>query len=578
MTSHTLESKFLIGYHKPKHLDGSNIPSLIDGSTTLDVSSNNVYNLQNYNPIYDLHFTMSNKNHDSIQLNHCYHFRNNNLVTDSHFNTLNKPSFIKYSPLLDPLRYMVGKYEDDREFLTNLPYSDAISNDISHNVLPKLKSTNNCAYVDTFFCYLSSMAMHTHNITNSLDFYGSYLGIQSNHKCIITDDIDFLVSSYFFNENINNLFTLENVSNDEVLTDGSRCKRNKLCISKTNKYSLNAIELDDIITDIQSNIEPIDSCIIYDEAMNESNIDKNETMDDDTSSSSDDSSLAYTTDSNESNADSDDEDDWETESDGTECDGSELSADEQEKYAIIKDFPVQLICLEKCDGTFDDLFTNGEITDEIASSALFQVIMSLITYQKLFLFTHNDLHTNNIMYINTEIPYLYYKFENNTYKVPTFGKIYKIIDFGRSIYTFNNLVYCSDSFAPSGDADTQYNTEPFFNENKPRIEPNMSFDLCRLGCSIYDFIIPDQLEYQDYDELQKTIHRWCLDDNGKNVLYKKNGDERYPDFKLYKMIARTVHKHTPQEQLKFDYFNQYLSVTDTAIDNIMNIDTLPTYY
>ena len=77
---------------------------------------------------------MSNKNHDSIQLNHCYHFRNNNLVTDCHFNTLNKPSFIKYSPLLDPLRYMVGKYEDDREFLTNLPYSDAISNDISHNV------------------------------------------------------------------------------------------------------------------------------------------------------------------------------------------------------------------------------------------------------------------------------------------------------------------------------------------------------------------------------------------------------------------------------------------------------------
>tara|TARA_B110000879_G_scaffold51890_1_gene73711 strand:- start:652 stop:1200 length:549 start_codon:yes stop_codon:yes gene_type:complete len=182
------------------------------------------------------------------------------------------------------------------------------------------------------------------------------------------------------------------------------------------------------------------------------------------------------------------------------------------------------------------------------------------------------------MYINTELPYLYYRFENKTYKVPTFGKIYKIIDFGRSIYTFNNIVYCSDSFAPSGDADTQYNTEPFFNTNKPRIEPNMSFDLCRLGCSIYDFIIPEQLECKDYDELQKTIHRWCLDDNDKNVLYKKNGDERYPDFKLYKMIARTVHNHTPQEQLKFDYFNQYLIQTDSSIDNVMNIDTLPTYF
>ena len=43
MTSHELESKFLIGYHKPKHLEGS----IIDESTTLDISSSNVYNLQN---------------------------------------------------------------------------------------------------------------------------------------------------------------------------------------------------------------------------------------------------------------------------------------------------------------------------------------------------------------------------------------------------------------------------------------------------------------------------------------------------------------------------------------------------
>ena len=37
-----------------------------------------------------------------------------------------------------------------------------------------------------------------------------------------------------------------------------------------------------------------------------------------------------------------------------------------------------------------------------------------------------------------------------------------------------------------------------------------------------------------------------FDDNGKNILYKKNGEERYPNFKLYKMIARIVHNHTPE--------------------------------
>ena len=237
-----------------------------------------------------------------------------------------------------------------------------------------------------------------------------------------------------------------------------------------------------------------------------------------------------------------------------------------------------MICLEKCDGTFDDLFTSGNATLDNTASALFQVVMTLIIYQKLFSFTHNDLHTNNIMYMETDIPYLFYKFENITYKVPTYGRIYKIIDFGRSIYRFNGTTYCSDSFGPGGDADTQYNCEPFFNNKKPRLEPNMSFDLCRLGCSIYDFIIPEHLDYNDYDDLQKTIYRWCLDDNDKNVLYKKNGEERYPDFKLYKMIARTVHKHTPQEQLQHPFFNQFVIDNIETGEHVMDVNRLPKYF
>jgi hypothetical protein len=80
--------------------------------------------------------------------------------------------------------------------------------------------------------------------------------------------------------------------------------------------------------------------------------------------------------------------------------------------------------------------------------------------------------------------------------------------------------------------------------------------LCRLGTSIYDFIIQD--EEDERDEFQETIYRWCKDDNGKNVMYKRDGEERYPGFKLYKMIAKNVHAHTPAEQLKFAFFNQFL--------------------
>jgi isocitrate lyase len=48
-----------------------------------------------------------------------------------------------------------------------------------------------------------------------------------------------------------------------------------------------------------------------------------------------------------------------------------------------------------------------------------------------------------------------------------------------------------------------------------------------------------------------------MDDKGKNILYTSSGEERYPNFKLYKMIARMVHAHTPENQMAFGLFSQY---------------------
>ena len=86
----------------------------------------------------------------------------------------------------------------------------------------------------------------------------------------------------------------------------------------------------------------------------------------------------------------------------------------------------------------------------------------------------------------------------------------------------------------------------------------MSFDLCRLACSLFDYFVEDPNDIEPMDHLAKLMVEWTQDDKGRNILYKKNGDERYPDFKLYKMIARTVHKHTPQAQLAGPFFNRYI--------------------
>ena len=45
----------------------------------------------------------------------------------------------------------------------------------------------------------------------------------------------------------------------------------------------------------------------------------------------------------------------------------------------------------------------------------------------MFDFTHNDLHTSNIMFKKTDKQYLYYKYDKIHYKVPTFGKIWRQI-------------------------------------------------------------------------------------------------------------------------------------------------------
>lgn len=76
---------------------------------------------------------------------------------------------------------------------------------------------------------------------------------------------------------------------------------------------------------------------------------------------------------------------------------------------------------------------------------------------------------------------------------------------------------------------------------------------------------------------QKMINSWCLDDDGVNILYKKNGEERYPNFKLYKMIARLVHDKLPEDQLKKPFFAQFMTSKKPKDVEEMNIDTLPSY-
>jgi len=583
--------------HKPVDLD--NLVENASITSTCDIEAEympfTITNMQSYNPVYNTWFSLPENDFNTVTLNNKCHIVTMDSVVDLSTNEIvDRPVFIKYSPLLDPIRYMGGKYESTKEQIRQLP---SITNVGVH---PKISDPNNMAYVDCFFSYLSSQILHQHQFMHGIDFFGSFLGIQSKYKMDITDDYEYLQSSSFFNANNNKLFTVSKSSESDYYNYGSHANKKRLCISNSPKHNSNidieidVLDMDIVLEDIETVVdaEPVSNIgtgtvvedidvmvedVVYTKTLAAIPRNTSETSTD--SSCTDDSSINNSTDNSDCGSDdNNEEEDWGTDDeDESECDTD--SCDDDVNFAYINDFPVQCIALEKCDGTIDNLFETNSIGMDDGISAMMQIIMTLLTYQRAFKFTHNDLHTNNIMYVRTDIEHLYYIYNNQTYKVPTFGKLYKLIDFGRAIYQYNGQRLCSDSFGPNGDASTQYNCEPYMDDNKARLEPNYSFDLCRLGCSLFDFIIDDDDDQSSYDELQQLIHEWCMDDNKKNILYKKNGEERYPNFKLYKMIARTVHNQTPDDQLNRDIFKQYLHDQPVEItDVVINIDNIPQYH
>ena len=620
-----------------------------------DPSSLFLSKTQNYIPIYKRFLGLNETNYNNVNLNHKWYISSINKDTDEDnkdkdnkdedednkdtdednkdedYNKLyicrikninnskvkDKDVFFKMAPLLDPFKYLIGKYNTDDKIL-NLP---SINSDetLCNN---KLLDLNNSAYVDGLFLFLSSNLIYENNFQHGVDYYGSFLSIKNNFVLNVYDDIDYLNNSDFFNKNKNILFKIDDYEhlfqfqNEENKLKPLKIEHNLSIKSNMSIKSFDNEIFEDMFSDDNKLVNLEDLKGNYSELIDITN--SNLTNDNENnvtlkSNSTCSSRTSYTLDGetddnccdckesiyseekedpdnedldnegldnedpdneNPDNENPDKEDDtkWEDEDDD-----DDDSFEEERINATIQQFPVQVICMEYCENTFDDLILSNDLKQEEWFSAFMQIIMILITYQKAFSFTHNDLHSNNVMYNFTDKKFLYYCYKKQYYKVPTFGRIFKIIDFGRSIYKFNGKLFCSDSFQTGNDAATQYNTEPYFNEKKPRLEPNFSFDLCRLACSIFDYVIEDMSEIKDIekcDPVQRLVVEWCLDDKGINVLYKNNGQDRYPDFKLYKMIARCVHNHTPQAQLERPEFKAYTNFKGVVSNDVIDIDKI----
>ena len=560
----------------------------------------------------------------------------NNLIIKDKDNN-DKQVFIKYITIVDSLKYLIGKYKN--EDLNVMPFENTEEKEKT-KYQEYINNKNNYAYVDSLFYYITSELNKNHDFIHGVKCYDMFMCQKKKCKINISDDLEYLCDSNYFTENIGKHFMFEDDDTNNIFIQTKQqieienntnisLKTDELDETLTPAY----IEIKDI-SQCETNLENIEldiSCTqldgeitlnknLYNTTYNEHEHSEEETSgsedEEELNGSEDEEELSGSEDEEELNGSEDeeelsgseDEEELNGSEDEEELSGSENSdsgseeetsgsensdsgseeetsgsdedsdSDDEENINILFNrFPTQVVVIEKCENTLDNLLDKEDIKIEELESIIFQIITILYVYQKKYNFTHNDLHTNNIMYVNTDYEYINYNIKGKLYRIPTYGKIYKIIDFGRAIYEYNGELLCSDSFSSNGTAYTQYNFEPYYNDKKPVLEPNNSFDLCRLACSIFDFICDDIKNINTYRQctpIYDLIFSWLYDDNGKNILYKSNGDDKYPGFKLYKMISRIVHKHIPENQYEHKVFEKFVIENVKEEEYFINIEKL----
>jgi len=140
------------------------------------------------------------------------------------------------------------------------------------------------------------------------------------------------------------------------------------------------------------------------------------------------------------------------------------------------------------------------------------------------------------------------------YKIPTFNKISKIIDFGRSTFNVGSKLFFSDVFKKDGDAEGQY-SYPYHNSlKKCKIRPSKSFDLARLSTTIIE-------HFEYHTEIWELLSEWITDRYGN--CYINHPD----DFDLYKKIAKNIISAVPSHQINKPIFNEFIVPKDKIPKN-----------
>ena len=474
----------------------------------------NMKHSQFYYPIMSLYFYIHNtrESHKTIDFKRNYYLRKINKVLKEY--ETNSNCIVEGEVYNKPQKTIVSS----EIFCKNIPLLDPIhfilnnysvhykrnpflpSNYLA-NTQHKINNLDNMAYIDVFCSYLFSELTIQDKLPCFPIYYGSVNGLK-NINYDITGDIEEFEIHRDFIKMIDKSFTLKKIEYDVSSESDTSSKRKR---KRTNDSgSIESIPRSDISESVLS---------------------------------------------------------YQSSNSGSSYSSSEGYYDSL-IVAELKDCPTISLFIEKLKGTLDEMISDSLCLDDI-KSCYFQVAFSLAYLQKFYGFTHNDLHVSNVMYTPTDRKYLYYKYNNLYFKVPTYGKIFKIIDFGRSILTFKKKIFMNDAFSKYGEAEGQYkysSSIPFMNPNKGT-NPSYSFDLCRLSITILDEVRDryedsvdtdnDETIIQKYDNLMDFLKYTTTDKYGTRL------DKENDDFSLYINISKNAENSLPTDILTNDFFNEY---------------------
>lgn len=457
-----------------------------------------------------------------------------------------RPAYLKVTHLLDPVRWMRGQYALPKE--SGLPW---------HrkgwmNAWQKLQDPGNQAYVDAVACYALGRLREENVSPHFNHFYGAFCARANMYRYNLSEDFpSYRHERWFWKAHQKGLFALRAIDSS----------------GKAQEFPEEVI---------QEFIEAADT----DEEGTEEELEEIELDDNEMGSLASADSMSEVSFAEDSSAES----------------GEESDTDEEEVsiYAQMENFPVMLILSEKNTGTMDSLFEGQEVAganpgthewEQRWTAWIFQVIAALSCAQTIFGFTHNDLHTNNIVWSPTEEEWFYYTTRSGSvFRVPTFGKVFRLIDFGRAIFTVNKQVFISDDFKKGNDADGQYAFPPLVSRATVEVRPNPSFDLCRLSVSLIDGVFPKVpkekaggsilseepglIVKEKESPLYNLLWSWMIDDDGRNIFIDPDGSERFPDFDLYKHIAAAVHRAVPAQQIHSAAFDGFQVERSTVPEGV----------